>query len=112
MKRLPAILLAFVISSFAAPLNEKVANDLRAIDRDSTLDVIVQYKGSLAPEHWHRKIERHGGLLKADLNGAIRGSAYRLPARALEQLAEDPEVQYISPDRTLKCHTRLHARLR
>ena len=99
MNRLVVFLLAFVISSLAGPLNDKVAADLRAVDQDSTLDVIVQYKGS--PEHWHRKVERHGGRLKADLNGAIRGSAYRLPARALELLVEDPEVQYISPDRTL-----------
>ena len=31
----------------------------------------------------------------------IRGSAYRIPAKAMERLAEDPEVQYITPDRTL-----------
>jgi len=86
MKRLSAILLAFVVSLLAEPQNSKLAADLRDIEPESTLDVIVQYKSHSEPistEQRHLKIESHGGRLKADLNRVIRGSSYRLPARAL-----------------------------
>src|SRR6266849_10586585 len=104
MKRLIAILLACVVSILAQPQNRKLALDLRDIEPESTLDVIVQYKSPSEPisvEQRHRRIESYGGRLKADLSGAIQGSAYQLPAKALERLAEHPDVLYISPDRAL-----------
>ena len=61
MTRLPVVLLAYVISSFAAPPNNKVAADLRGVDADPTLDVIVQIKSSHSPEHWHHKIAQYAG---------------------------------------------------
>ena len=41
-----------------------------------------------------------GGTLKQEL-GQFKGAAYKVPASALADLAADPEVVYISPDRPL-----------
>src|SRR4029079_13690839 len=79
----------------AAPQN--VSRDLDTNRRVGDVDVIVQFKEPPTERH-RQKMSQRGGTLKADL-GVIRGMHYRIPARALADLAGDPDIAYITPDR-------------
>jgi subtilisin family serine protease len=46
----------------------------------------------------HASIRQRGGLLKANLD-LVQASVYSMPAAALEALANNPAIVYISPDR-------------
>src|SRR5438105_4245609 len=76
----------------------KLAPDLPASGEDS-LDVIVQFNGPLS-DVLERKLANLGGKLKVEFE-AIWGAAYTLPPFAINILAQDPAVTYISPDRQL-----------
>jgi len=77
--------------------NRKISPDLEQSAPDAVLDVIVQFKQQPTAAH-HGRVLRYGGVMKADLR-AVRGGAYRLRAAALAELADDPDVLYVSPDR-------------
>ena len=64
------------------------------------VDVIVQFTVSLTDAH-HQKIRNKGGQLKKEL-GLVKAGLYSMPAGAVDSLASDPEVVYISPDRPVK----------
>ena len=76
----------------------KLGPDLSLDNRDSDVDVIVQFTSRPTERH-HDKIRRRGGQLKQDLSGALNGAHYTMPAHNLLELSQDPEVAYISPDR-------------
>src|SRR5207248_6893807 len=98
--RIQAIILAVVGTTslcFAGP--EKLAKDLRQ-DSDSPIDVIVQFTQAPTAKH-HARVTGIGGQLKADLSISHAG-LYSIPASALEDLANDPDVKYISPDRPVQ----------
>lgn len=59
--------------------------------------MIVQFKDAPTERH-HDKVKSRRGALKAEL-GLVKGGAYSLPAEELENLAADPDVAYIAPDR-------------
>jgi len=63
------------------------------------VDVIVQFKQAPTAYH-HEKVLSRGGKIKREL-GRFKGGAYTMPASALEDLANDPDVVYITPDRPL-----------
>ncbi|MFN0168755.1 MAG: S8 family peptidase, partial [Bryobacteraceae bacterium] len=89
------LLLLPAIASLASA--SKLAKDLNGIDKSKTVDVIVQFSSPLSESH-HTKVKQHGGSLKRAL-GAVKGALYSVPAEALERLAADPSVVYVSPDR-------------
>jgi serine protease AprX len=96
-KRLISMLVATAGLTLAA--NHKVAPDLLR-PTSAKVDVIVQF--TAAPtEHHHQKVLSRGGVLTHDLSGVIRGAAYSVPASAIADLADDPEVAYVAPDRPL-----------
>jgi hypothetical protein len=83
----------------------KMSDDLQGrlakADADSKVDVIIQFKQH--PTAYHlSKVERLGGKMKRDLRGVIKGAAFTVPASAVADLANDPDVAYISPDRPLQ----------
>ena len=78
----------------------KIAPDLMR-QAEGNADVIVQYSVAPTASH-HEKVLRRGGVLKADLSGIIKAAAYSIPTSALADLADDPDVVYIAPDRPLK----------
>ena len=49
----------------------------------------------------HQSVLRLGGKLKHEF-GAIKARHYSVPARALAQLAANPDVAYVTPDRPLQ----------
>lgn len=79
----------------------KLAPDLVVANGDTALDVIVQFTSTPTERH-HDKIRRRGGELKHDLSGALNGAHYAIPAHSVVELSQDPEVAYISPNRSVR----------
>ena len=91
-------LLFLPLICFADP--SRIASDLAKADRDSVVNVIVQFN-SLPSSQETLAIGRMGGHHHADL-GLIRAVSYDIPANAINDLAHDPNVLYISLDRVLR----------
>src|SRR6266568_508397 len=90
----------FLLGKPALARNPKIASDLEGTDPDSSVDVIIQF--TQAPTaRLHAKVLDRGGELKSEL-GIVKGGAYRISARELEELANDPEVAHISADHPLR----------
>lgn len=89
-----ALLMSAAVALVAAP---KLSKDLKQVSPDSTVDVIVQFK-STPTEKQHGKIKSRGGSFKSELH-LVNGGLYSVPAKALDDLALDADVVYISPDR-------------
>src|SRR5437016_6647001 len=78
----------------------KVAPDLQMVYSEDKVDVIVQYKAE-AFEHGMARA-RHAGIRELEDKGPLRLiHAEVLTVRALDLwlLADDPDVEFISPDR-------------
>ncbi|HEX4593440.1 MAG TPA: hypothetical protein VH157_04150, partial [Bryobacteraceae bacterium] len=97
MKRLLIVLLCVATANVARSETQKLAPDVRNVDRDASIDVIVQYRTPPAETH-HNKITGRGGVLNGSLE-IVNGAHYSIPARLLEELAADPDVLYVTPDR-------------
>ena len=78
----------------------KIAADLEGRDPGSVVDVIIQYKQGAQQKHVDA-VSRKGGFHKGNLD-IVKGSVFSVPATALEELANDPDVEFISPDRRLR----------
>src|ERR1035437_5997635 len=92
---------AFFLSvsvAFSAPT--KISKDLQGRNASDQVDVIVQFN-QVPTAHHHQRVFSRGGTLKREL-GQFHGAAYRVPASALADLAADPDVAYISPDRPVQ----------
>jgi subtilisin family serine protease len=76
-----------------------MSTDLAGKHSSAMVDVIVQFTQIPTARH-HQKVLSRGGTLKQEL-GVVKAGAYSIPASALADLAADPEVVYISPDRHL-----------
>jgi serine protease AprX len=74
-----------------------LAKDLEGLDPQSTIDVIVQFAHS-AGDLEHERVNRRGGRLMAELP-TVAGALYSMQAAVAADLAKDPDVVYISPDR-------------
>ena len=80
--------------------SEKLSSELKTKNSGPDLDVIVQYK-SVPTDTQHQSVGKRGGKLldKMDL---IKAGHYTVPAAALTTLANDPNVTFISPNRSLR----------
>ena len=92
------VLILGVCAAFAS--SAKISTDLQGKNGTDQVDVIVQYNQVPTAEH-HQKVFSRGGTLKREL-GSFKGAAYSIPASALADLAGDPDVVYITPDRPLQ----------
>jgi serine protease AprX len=83
--------------------NERLSSDLQSKTTGrragGSVEVIVQYKVSPTEAH-HRRIAALGGRLNAKMD-FIKGAHYTVPTSALATIAEDPDVAYMTPNRTL-----------
>ena len=80
--------------------HHKLSKELEALrggDGGATVDVIIQFTQTPTAAH-HQKVQNRGGVLKRTLS-IIKGAHYSIPVTALEALANDPEVAFISPNR-------------
>jgi len=80
----------------------KIAKELRRLDPDATVDVLVRFKRPLDGE-MAEKIRRSGGAETARYP-ASRIVAASLEAGRLGELAADNFVEYIAPDRTVRAN--------
>jgi len=86
---------------FAGPHSpNKISKDLETAKGSGKVDVIVQFKHVPTVAN-HQAVFNRGGRLKRTLGG-FKGAAYTMPGNALEDLALDPEISYISPDRPVR----------
>src|SRR5712691_8445705 len=105
-RRLALLILLTLLAagtSLADGKKHKLSNDLDALKgghNGATVDVIVQYNVSPTDAH-HQKVQIKGGILKTKLD-FIKAAHYAVPVEALDALADDPDVAYISPDRTVQ----------
>ncbi|HKU27218.1 MAG TPA: S8 family peptidase, partial [Candidatus Sulfotelmatobacter sp.] len=90
------IVLASAISVHAK--SSKIASDVPTRHTGS-LEVIVQFKHRPTTVHV-AKITNHGGSPKTNLS-LVKAIHASIPANRLQELANDPEVSYISLDRKL-----------
>ncbi|HLH03742.1 MAG TPA: S8 family peptidase [Bryobacteraceae bacterium] len=91
--------------AFAGPAGHpKLAHEFRAtaLNSNGNLPVIVQWKHTPGAQH-EAKIAALGGTTAGRLHSAKAG-LYHLSASAVQALANDPEVAYISPDRPIHAH--------
>jgi serine protease AprX len=109
----PARLLALVLFIFlpfslavggngnGAGSNPKIAKDLHGLNSGSTkkVDVIIQFN-HVPTAADHQNVRANGGVFKKDLH-VVKGALYTVPVNALQGLANNPNIVYISPDRTV-----------
>ena len=100
MSPLRSLIAVLATTSFALAGQPNLAPELAKLENDATVDVIVQYKAPPEEGH-HRKVGLWGGQLKRKLE-LINAAHYSVTPRALEQLAADPNVAYITPDRPVQ----------
>src|SRR6267378_5231475 len=89
-------------TSLADGKKHKLSKDLDAVKgghNGATVDVIIQFNQTPTAAH-HLKMQSKGGVLKAKLD-VIKGAHYSVPVESLQNLADDPDVAYISPNRPL-----------
>jgi serine protease AprX len=80
--------------------SSKISPDLAGIDPNALVNVIVQFV--LPPSSQdNRGINQLGGVPQQPDLSLIRSRLYSIPAKAIAGLAHNPNVAYISPDRTL-----------
>ena len=77
----------------------KFARDINRRNPNAMVDVIVQFKVTPRAAHYQRMSDR-GAALKTKLH-SINAAAFRIPVSALAALEQDPDVLYVSPDRTV-----------
>jgi len=87
-------------ASLAFAGNHKISKDLDSKSGSNQVNVIVQFSQAPSARH-HKKVLDRGGKINREL-GHFRGGAYSLPASEIAELAKDPEVLFISPDRPLR----------
>jgi len=94
-----AILLMMSAAIQTMVAQDKLAPELRHLTTGATADVIVQYRAGPTALH-HRRVLDAGGQLRSEL-AVIHAAHYSIPASQLEALSNDPDVEYISPDRVV-----------
>ena len=100
---LAALGMAFTCSATVVWSGVKLAPEFQAekVGRlADNVEVIVQYKVVPTEAH-HQRVAALGGTLRNRMDH-IKGAHYTLPKSALATLANDPDVAYISPNRSLK----------
>ncbi|HWT88945.1 MAG TPA: S8 family peptidase [Candidatus Angelobacter sp.] len=88
--------------SFADGKKHKLSKDLDALKGGhdgATVDVIIQFKQTPTAAH-HQRVQKKGGILKTKLD-VIKGAHYSVPVQSLQDLADDPDIAYISPNRPI-----------
>src|SRR5437899_4670923 len=98
-----ALITLLVAGLSLADGKHKVSTDLDALKgghNGATVDVIIQFNQTPTAAH-HQKVQNKGGVLKTNLD-FIKGAHYTVPVEALDALADDPDVAYITPNRPVR----------
>jgi len=92
--------MAFGQGRVAPDLSGLLAKAQHGSSDGKTVKVIVQYRQIPSASHYATMLAR-GAHLNAKLH-MIQGAAFTIPASALADLANDPEVSFVSLDHPLK----------
>ena len=100
MRKLAVFFIFGALVCSAAPKKFKISNDLLNVDPASEVNVIIQWKHAPSQTEEDKVLNRggHSGQKFAH----IRSGRYKVPGYALNDLAHDPDVAYISPDRPVR----------
>src|SRR5271170_5798554 len=100
-KKQTVVLLAFLgAASLCYGQHSKLSPDLEGRDPEAPVNVIIQYKQTPQQSHIDAVVSKGGRHLRT--LDVVHGAVFSVPAKALAGLASDPDVKYISPDRTVK----------
>ena len=80
--------------------NEKLAREFHEKDLRGNIDVIVSYKQAPSDKQ-HEKVMKGGGSLKNRFD-LLKSGHYSVPAAMLKDLADDPDVEFVSPNRPVE----------
>ncbi len=80
MKHLLRVFILMITTSLALAEPAKISQDLKEIDPQAKVDVIVQFNQAPGQEHF-QGVHGQGGQLKANLP-SINGALFSMPARA------------------------------
>src|SRR5271163_108487 len=79
---------------------QKISQDLQNLDPGKTVNVIVQYTDGPSDAN-HQVVTAQGGSHIADV-ALVKGAVYSVSASSLDQIARNPKVVHISPDRQIR----------
>jgi serine protease AprX len=101
MKKAAWLALALTLSGglLFGQSKSKFSSELQNVDPQANVDVIVQFDQAPTDAH-HQKVLSRGGQLRQTLN-LVKAGAYRMPASAIADLANEPSVVHISVDHKL-----------
>jgi hypothetical protein len=99
MRNAIIIFVALAGASLAHGAADKLAPELRDLKPESKVDVIVKYRQTPTAAQ-HRKLLERGGELKHNLD-IVRAAHYSISAKQLDDLSNDPDIEFISPDRAV-----------
>ena len=97
VKRSALVLLVTLLSTVMWGADSKLAPDIKADDSGESVSIIVQFKQPPGEAH-KNKIRSKGGSVDSDLP-LVKAVSGKLPKNRLRELANDPDIAYISPDR-------------
>jgi hypothetical protein len=97
IRTISVILSVTALASSAIPHpRKKLSPEIETLDPQSTVKVIVQWKGQTNAAN-DLKVTRRGGRRLSRLN-SIKAGVYTLSSKSAKDLANDPEVAHISID--------------
>jgi serine protease AprX len=98
------LVLTTAVLSYAASTTSKFSKDIQqGVDAKGMVTVIVQHRQM--PSDAHLKSFQNRGASIGSKFHTIHGVVMRVPVRMLAELASDPNVTYITPDRNQKMAT-------
>ena len=97
MRKLAVFFVFGALVCDAAPKKWKISDDLQNADPSSTVNVIVQWKHTPEQDQ-DDKVTSRGGKRVSKFSH-VKAGKYAIPAYAINDLANDPDVAFISPDR-------------
>jgi len=97
MRLMTLSIIALWTASFGQAAEHKIAAELRNRAPDETVDVIVQFRHP-PTDAQHQRMLYRGAHLKRSLD-IIQAAHYSLSANQIAAISEDPDVEFISPDR-------------
>jgi serine protease AprX len=105
VKKLTLLFGVAILSSAAQRFghNPKMSDDLTLVDPQTQCNVIVLWK-HVPEDQEHQKVISRGGKLRRRFS-KLSSAAYSIPGSALSDLANDPDVAFIAPDRPV--HSKL-----
>src|SRR5215203_617701 len=102
LKYVPMKLVAgTILLATALQAHPKIASDLESLAPSTNVDVIVQYKSGTTAPTLLGSLPLVGGLLNRTLS-LVNSVVVTLTQSQILSLANNPNVEYISPDRPIK----------